>query len=51
MVYSKRFPKIQGEFVRWISDTEFIVRIGGTDVLAHRDYWAGDIPAYDNKED
>lgn len=47
MVRHKIFPKLQGKFVRWINDTEFVVLIGATEILilAHKDYWEGDIPA------
>ena len=45
MVQHKKFPKLQGKFVRWVNDTEFVVLIGATEVLAHKDYWEGDIPA------
>ena len=42
-VQSKLLPSMQGKFVKWISDTEFIASLNGTEILAHRDYWVGDI--------
>jgi hypothetical protein len=45
MVSNKKFPKIQGEFIRWINDEEFTVLICGKEILAHKDYWEGNIPA------
>lgn len=46
MVRNKKFPSLTGEFVRWIDDTVFIVSVDGKEILAVRDYWTGDIPAY-----
>ena len=47
MVRNKKFPKLQGPFVRWVSPIAFTVMIDGQEILAHKDYWEGDIPPYE----
>lgn len=48
MVQNKKFPSLKGEFVKWVDEMVFIVSIDGKEILAVKDFWTGDIPAYKN---
>ena len=37
MLYHKILAGFCGEFVRWLNDEEFIVRVKGKDLIGHKD--------------
>ena len=51
MVRNNAHPNLKGEFVRWLNESMFTVviptRDGPVEMLAHKDYWTGDIPEYE----